>query len=112
MQFGVVIPTYDDYGNAGVIRRLIGDAERLGYDSVWFGDHLIVPGYAVRQTDPHWYEALSCAILGIGLTQPIVFRHGRAGRSLSQSDPVGENGGDGLRALHRAGSCSVSVSDS
>jgi len=73
MRIGVVIPTYDHYGNAGVIRRLIGDAERLGYDSVWFGDHLIVPGYAVRQTDPHWYEALSCAILGMGMTDRLSF---------------------------------------
>ena len=73
VQIGLVIPTYDDYGNAGVIRRLIGDAERLGYDSVWFGDHLIVPGYAIRQTDPHWYEALSCAILGLGLTHRLSF---------------------------------------
>lgn len=73
VQIGVVVPTYDDYGNAGVIRRLIGDAERLGYDSVWFGDHLIVPGYAIRQTDPHWYEALSCAILGLGLTHRLSF---------------------------------------
>ena len=73
MRIGVVIPTYDHYGNAGVIRRLIGDAERLGYDSVWFGDHLIVPGYAVRQTDPHWFEALSCAILGMGMTDRLSF---------------------------------------
>ena len=56
-----------------MIRRLIGDAERLGYDSVWFGDHLIVPGYAVRQTDPHWYEALSCAIFGMGITDRLSF---------------------------------------
>jgi probable F420-dependent oxidoreductase len=73
MRVGVVIPTYDSYGNAGVIRRLIREAEMLGYDSVWFGDHLIVPGYAVRQTDPHWYEALSCAILGMGLTSRLSF---------------------------------------
>jgi len=73
LRIGVVIPTYDHYGNASVIRRLIGDAERLGYDSVWFGDHLIVPGYAVRQTDPHWYEALSCAILGMGMTDRLSF---------------------------------------
>jgi alkanesulfonate monooxygenase SsuD/methylene tetrahydromethanopterin reductase-like flavin-dependent oxidoreductase (luciferase family) len=73
VKIGVVIPTYDHYGDAGVIRRLIGDAERLGYDSVWFGDHLIVPGYAVRQTDPHWYEALSCAILGMGMTDRLSF---------------------------------------
>ncbi len=73
MRVGVVIPTYDSYGNAGVIRRLIGEAEVLGYDSVWFGDHLIVPGYAVRQTDPHWYEAMSCAILGMGMTSRLSF---------------------------------------
>jgi alkanesulfonate monooxygenase SsuD/methylene tetrahydromethanopterin reductase-like flavin-dependent oxidoreductase (luciferase family) len=46
--------------------------ERLGYDSVWFGDHLIVPGYAISQTDPHGYEALSCAILGIPYRNPIL----------------------------------------
>jgi len=73
VRVGVVIPTYDSYGNAGVIRRLIGAAEVLGYDSVWFGDHLIVPGYAVRQTDPHWYEAMSCAILGMGMTSRLSF---------------------------------------
>jgi probable F420-dependent oxidoreductase len=73
MRVGLVIPTYDSYGNAGVIRRLICEAEVLGYDSVWFGDHLIVPGYAVRQTDPHWYEALSCAILGMGMTSRLSF---------------------------------------
>jgi probable F420-dependent oxidoreductase len=73
MRIGVVIPTYDHYADAGVIRRLIGDAETLGYDSVWFGDHLIVPGYAIRQTDPHWYEALSCAILGMGMTDRLSF---------------------------------------
>jgi alkanesulfonate monooxygenase SsuD/methylene tetrahydromethanopterin reductase-like flavin-dependent oxidoreductase (luciferase family) len=32
-----------------------------------------VPGYAVRQTDPHWYEALSCAILGMGMTDRLSF---------------------------------------
>lgn len=73
MRFGVVIPTYDRYGDAGVLRRLICEAESLGYDSVWFADHLIVPGYAVRQTDPHWYEALSCAIFGMGLTSRLSF---------------------------------------
>jgi probable F420-dependent oxidoreductase len=73
MKIGVVIPTYDSYGDPRVIRRLIGEAEELGYDSVWFADHLIVPGYAVQQTDPHWYEALSCAILGMGMTNRLSF---------------------------------------
>src|SRR5579884_1594762 len=73
MRIGVCIPTYDAYGDREVLRRLIVEAEALGYDSVWFGDHILVPGYAVRQTDPHWYEAMTCAIFGMGLTTRLSF---------------------------------------
>jgi alkanesulfonate monooxygenase SsuD/methylene tetrahydromethanopterin reductase-like flavin-dependent oxidoreductase (luciferase family) len=62
MRVGVCIPTYDRYGDGEVLRRLIVEAERHGYDSVWFGDHIVVPSYATKQTDPHWYDAVSCAI--------------------------------------------------
>jgi probable F420-dependent oxidoreductase len=73
MRVGVCIPTYDSYGDAKVQRRLIVEAERCGFDSVWFGDHIVVPSYATRQTDPHWYDAVSCAILGMGLTSRLSF---------------------------------------
>lgn len=73
MRVGVVIPTYDQYGDAAVIRRLIGEAEALGYHSVWFGDHIVVPEYAIRRTDPHWFEAMTCAIAGIGMTSRLSF---------------------------------------
>lgn len=73
MRFGVVIPTYDDFADPDVLRQLICEAEALNYDSAWFGDHIVVPGYAVRQTDSQWYEALSCALFGMGLTSRIAF---------------------------------------
>jgi probable F420-dependent oxidoreductase len=73
MRVGVVIPTYDRYGDASVLRRLILKAEELNFDSVWFSDHLLVPDYAVQYTDPHWYEAISCALFGIGLTSRLFF---------------------------------------
>ncbi len=73
MRFGVCIPTYDRYGDPDVLRRLIAAAERLGFDSVWFGDHIVVPGYATAMTDPHWYEAITTAALGIGMTTRLRF---------------------------------------
>lgn len=73
MRIGVCIPTYDAYGDGEVQRRLIVEAERYGFDSVWFGDHILVPSYAVKQTDPHWYDAVATAILGMGLTSRISF---------------------------------------
>jgi len=73
MRFGVVVPTYNDFASSEVLRRLILEAEALNYDSVWFGDHIVVPSYAVRQTDQRWYEALSCAMFGMGLTRRIGF---------------------------------------
>jgi|KBSMisStandDraft_5_1062788.scaffolds.fasta_scaffold356780_1 probable F420-dependent oxidoreductase len=73
MRIGVCIPTYDRYGDGAVQRDLIVEAERLGFDSVWFGDHILVPSYATKQTDPHWYDAVSTAIFGAGLTSKIAF---------------------------------------
>lgn len=73
MRFGVCIPTYDRYGDPDVLRRLIVEAERLGFDSVWFGDHIVVPDYATSMTDPHWYEAITTASAGIGMTTRLRF---------------------------------------
>lgn len=73
MRFGVCIPTYDQYGDPAVLARLIREAERIGYDSVWFGDHIVVPRYATAMTDPHWYEAITTAAVGIGMTSRLKF---------------------------------------
>jgi alkanesulfonate monooxygenase SsuD/methylene tetrahydromethanopterin reductase-like flavin-dependent oxidoreductase (luciferase family) len=73
MKFGVVIPTYDQYGVGREFFRLVQAAESFGYDSVWLGDHIIVPGYATEYTNPHWFDAITCAIAGMGRTSRITF---------------------------------------
>jgi probable F420-dependent oxidoreductase len=73
MRFGVVIPTYGRFGDPDALRRLVDQAEAVGFDSAWFGDHVVVPGYAAGPTDPHWYEALTCAFHAIGHTTRLQF---------------------------------------
>ena len=46
MDFGVVVPSHGPWGDAGMIRAGIQAAEDLGYGTAWFGDHLVMPGYA------------------------------------------------------------------
>ena len=73
VEFGVVIPTWGAYGDAERIRRLIGRAEELGFASAWVGDHLFLPDYAIELSPANWYEALSCCLVGIGMTERIRF---------------------------------------
>ena len=40
MKFGVTIPTYGRWGDPAVIRDGVQAAEDLGFDTVWFGDHV------------------------------------------------------------------------
>ena len=73
LEFGVVVPTWGAFGDAQKIRQLILRAEALGYASVWVGDHLLLPDYAVGLSPPNWYEALSCCLVGLGMTERIRF---------------------------------------
>ncbi len=73
VEFGVVVPTWGAFGDAQKIRQLILRAEALGYASVWVGDHLLLPDYAVGLSPATWYEALSCCLVGLGMTERIRF---------------------------------------
>jgi probable F420-dependent oxidoreductase len=73
MKVGLCLPTYDQYGDPKVLRELIQAAEAMGYASVWFGDHIVVPDYAKDRTGPHWYDAIATACVGIGLTRRLTF---------------------------------------
>jgi probable F420-dependent oxidoreductase len=73
VEFGVVIPTWGDYGEPRTIRRLILAAEELGYSTAWFGDHLLLPDYATALSPANWYEALTCCFVGMGLTTRLRF---------------------------------------
>lgn len=73
VEFGVVVPTWGAFGDAQKIRQLILRAEALGYASVWVGDHLLLPDYAIGLSPANWYEALSCCLVGLGMTERIRF---------------------------------------
>jgi probable F420-dependent oxidoreductase len=56
-----------------MIRAGISAAEELGYDTVWFGDHVVIPDYAAALLSPRWYDPLSCMLVGVGATRVIRF---------------------------------------
>lgn len=73
MQYGVVIPHQAQFGDPAAIRELIAAAQDLGYHTAWFGDHVIVPGYAAHLTPPNWYDALATMLVGAGMTTRLRF---------------------------------------
>ncbi len=73
VEFGVVIPTWGAFGDPDRIRALIVRAEELGFSSVWVGDHLFLPDYAIEYSPANWYEALACCFVGMGMTERIRF---------------------------------------
>jgi probable F420-dependent oxidoreductase len=73
LELGVVVPTWGAFGDAQKIRQLVLRAEELGYASVWVGDHLLLPDYAVHLSPANWYEAMACCLVGLGWTSRIRF---------------------------------------
>jgi alkanesulfonate monooxygenase SsuD/methylene tetrahydromethanopterin reductase-like flavin-dependent oxidoreductase (luciferase family) len=73
MKIGVVIPTFDQYANAAAFRRIVEALERLGFDSAWFGDHVIFPRDYPDYMSSDWMDAVTCAIHGLGLTSRLSF---------------------------------------
>jgi probable F420-dependent oxidoreductase len=73
MRFGFVIPAFGSLAAPAVMADLVVLGEELGYDGVWFGDHVVVPSYATAFTDPDWLEPLTCCMVGIGRTTRIRF---------------------------------------
>src|SRR5947199_10509792 len=73
MKIGVVIPSFDKFATAQVFARICRTLEDLGYDSAWFGDHVVMPQSAPDYMDPDWLDAVTCAIKGMGQTTTLVF---------------------------------------
>jgi len=72
-EFGVVIPSWGDYGDPARIREVVLAAEALGFNTAWFGDHVVIPDYAAHISAPNWFEPLTCCIFGAGITTNLRF---------------------------------------
>jgi probable F420-dependent oxidoreductase len=72
-EFGVVVPSHGAWGDPGMIRAGIQAAEDLGYETAWFGDHIVMPGYAAGLMAPNWYDPVSCMLVGAGATSRLRF---------------------------------------
>src|SRR5687768_7469217 len=71
--FGTVIPAFGPFADAGAMTELVDVGEALGFDDVWFGDHVIVPSYATAFTHPEWLDPLTCCFMGLGHTRRMRF---------------------------------------
>lgn len=70
MKFGVAVPTWGPFADLGVLSDFVGLVEELGYESVWFADHVAVPTYATDRFDPPMLDPLT-------LASWVLARHGR-----------------------------------
>lgn len=73
MEIGIVIPTFDRYANAAVFRQIVEGLEELGFDSAWFGDHIVFPADRPDYLGSSWLDAVACANAGIGMTSRLKF---------------------------------------
>jgi probable F420-dependent oxidoreductase len=71
--YGYVIPSFGPFADPGAMVDLLQVGEDLGFDDVWFGDHVIVPSYAAALTQPDWLEPLTACFIGMGRTTRLRF---------------------------------------
>jgi probable F420-dependent oxidoreductase len=68
LTFGVVFPPSGPFGSPDVFGDVIDAIEDLGYDDVWFGDHVAVPHYASHLIDPAWIEPITACTMALART--------------------------------------------
>lgn len=59
MKIGVAVPYYEQYADYGTVLSIAAQAEELGFDVVWFADHVALPGYDVPRMGGRWFEVLT-----------------------------------------------------
>jgi probable F420-dependent oxidoreductase len=69
--FGYVIPSFGPFIEPTAFTDLVQAGEELGYHDVWFGDHVVVPGYATHLTRPDWIDPLAACAFVLGRTSRI-----------------------------------------
>jgi probable F420-dependent oxidoreductase len=73
MRVGVVIPTFDRFAETDAFRHLIKAVEMHGFDSAWFGDHIVFPADRPAYMGDSWLDAVTCAAVGVGMTTRLRF---------------------------------------
>jgi alkanesulfonate monooxygenase SsuD/methylene tetrahydromethanopterin reductase-like flavin-dependent oxidoreductase (luciferase family) len=74
MRFGIAVPAYGKAVQGSAIQDLVVAAEELGFDSVWWPDHIAVPAYAAAvNLSPPFLEPLAACAWGLGATSRIRF---------------------------------------
>jgi probable F420-dependent oxidoreductase len=71
VRYGVALPCIGAYAEPGVAAALVERCEALGYESVWFGDHVLVPEYARAFTAPEWLDPLASCLVHLARTSRI-----------------------------------------
>jgi probable F420-dependent oxidoreductase len=69
----VVVPSVGEFADPLVDADLLQQIEELGFDSVWFGDHVVVPDYASALMSEDWLEPISRCLIGLGRTSTLRF---------------------------------------
>lgn len=59
LKVGVVLPTYRRLAGAHNIRAAATLGEKLGFDSIWVTDHVVVPSRNVEAFGPTFFEAMT-----------------------------------------------------
>lgn len=83
VQFGMMIPHFGSAAQPGMVETVAREAEALGFDSIWTGDHLIVPAGETYITnfvyDPLMVMATAAAVterIRIGVSVLVMpYRH-------------------------------------
>lgn len=74
MKFGIAVPAYGSAAQGSAIPDLVAAAEELGFDSIWWPDHIAVPSYATTvNLSPPFLEPLAACAWGLGATTRIRF---------------------------------------
>jgi len=71
MKFGVWIPNCRHLATPDIIRRTAVRAERLGYDSVWVSDHVVVPHENVKNFGETIFDPLVTLGVVAGATHTV-----------------------------------------
>jgi probable F420-dependent oxidoreductase len=61
MRVGVAIPTWGPFADVEVLSDFLARVEELGFESVWFSDHVAIPPYATERFWPPLFEPLALA---------------------------------------------------